>query len=109
MRADEIQMEYARRSLELERSWMDLHTPPGIREVYQMTELISLRSFERYIAQFGHSQIDPELAREGKSFMSWGTRLSEFERDCIEALNKEIERRERRTVEISPQNVRAVS
>jgi hypothetical protein len=67
----------------------------GIWSYTMLLKLIAAGNFERYFAEAGCWQtLNPADVIDGKEDLGLGG-LSDFEKDCLQALNDEVSRRER--------------
>lgn len=90
----EIAQEAARRMEMMEERFADCHLDQEFMALYRLLSLLRSASFERHFAEFGWLPIHPGDISDAKAELNWGP-LTQFERDCIELLNQEVDRREK--------------
>lgn len=94
MNREEIRNEAAKRMELMELHCQDSYVNPAIQAYYRLNHLVILGSFRHYYSHYGWLKVHPGEAQDG-ALEVFKKPLSDFEKDCIQLLNQEIELNER--------------
>jgi hypothetical protein len=76
----------------LEDRFADSHVPTEFMTLYRMLFLIRTASIEKYLNAYGPLLIRLGDVEEAMALLDWGP-STPFERECVDHLNDEIDRR----------------
>lgn len=92
MNRTDIREEAIRRMTMIEERYADYHVPTDVSSYYRLLHMIAT-GIEAYIGNYGLLPINLGDANDGRHELGLG-QLTPFERECVDVLEKEIEKRD---------------